>query len=409
VAYEVATAFDFPLDVIIVRKLGVPSRPELAMGAIGEDGVRTLNHDIVAAAGISSDGLAALEKRERTELERRVKQFRGARRRIPLTGRTALIVDDGIATGSTVRAACQVARDHGATRVVVATPVAPAHTVDELHGDADDVFCVDTPRPFRAIGLFYDDFTQTSDEEVSRLLAAAANRTGGVKAEDDSATEDEEVEVAIGPIRLAGHLTIPERPSGIVVFAHGSGSGRHSPRNRFVAGMLNQAGLGTLLFDLLTLREEQDRSNVFDIPKLGTRLAQVTDWLRAHLGTEDIPVGYFGASTGAGAALWAAAEPGASIGAVVSRGGRPDLALSRLPEVVAPTLLIVGGHDEAVIELNKKAQQQLQCETRLAVVPGATHLFEEPGALEDVVALARSWFLDHLSETTKSQDDRGSS
>jgi putative phosphoribosyl transferase len=396
VAYEVATALDLPLDVIIVRKLGVPSRPELAMGAIGEDGVRTLNDDVVAAAGISSEDLAAIENRERTELERRVKQFRGTRPRIPLTGRTALIVDDGIATGSTVRAACQVATSHGAARVVVATPVAPAHTVEELHGDADDVFCIDTPQPFRAIGLFYDDFTQASDEEVTRLLVAAADRASGARAKDESATRDEEVEVAIGPIRLAGHLTIPERPSGIVVFAHGSGSGRHSPRNRFVARLLNQAGLGTLLFDLLTPREEQDRTNVFDIPMLGTRLAQVTGWLRAHLRTEDIPVGYFGASTGAGAALWAAAEPRASIGAVVSRGGRPDLALSRLPDVRAPTLLIVGGHDDIVIELNEEAQQQLQCETQLVIVPGATHLFEESGALEEVVALARSWFLDHL-------------
>lgn len=216
-------------------------------------------------------------------------------------------------------------------------------------------------------------------------------------------TRDEEVEVVVGPNRLTGHLTIPEDSPGIVVFAHGSGSSRHSPRNRFVGTALNRAGLGTLLFDLLTPEEAQDRTNVFDIPMLGTRLSQVTDWLRSSLNAEDIPVGYFGASTGAGAALWAAAEPTARIAAVVSRGGRPDLAMPRLPQVKAPTLLIVGGHDHVVIELNREAQQQLQCVSGLEIVPGATHLFEEAGALEDVVSLARSWFLDHLVATRTRQ------
>ncbi len=176
VAYEVATALNLPLDVIIVRKLGAPLQPELAMGAIGEDGVRTLNEEIVAKAGVGPEELAVLEKNQRAELERRVELFRGARPRIPLTGRTALIIDDGIATGSTVRAACQVARAHGARRVVVATPVAPLATVNALRADADDVICVDTPEPFWAIGEFYDDFTQTNDEEVAQLLDAAANR-----------------------------------------------------------------------------------------------------------------------------------------------------------------------------------------------------------------------------------------
>lgn len=210
-------------------------------------------------------------------------------------------------------------------------------------------------------------------------------------------TRDEEVEVVVGPNRLAGHLTIPEGSPGIVVFAHGSGSSRHSPRNRLVATALNRVGLGTLLFDLLTPEEEQDRTNVFDIPMLGTRLSRVTGWLRSSVDAADIPVGYFGASTGAGAAMWAAAEPGSQIAAVVSRGGRPDLAEPRLPQVKAPSLLIVGGHDDVVIELNREAQKQLRCLSSLEIVPGATHLFAEPGALEKVVSLACSWFLDHLA------------
>jgi putative phosphoribosyl transferase len=179
-----------------------------------------------------------------------------------------------------------------------------------------------------------------------------------------------------------------------VIFAHGSGSSRHSPRNRYVAAVLARAGLATLLFDLLTPAEEADRANVFDIGLLASRLSQVTAWLRAQ--RPPGPIGYFGASTGAAAALWSAAEPGMDIAAVVSRGGRPDLAAERLAAVTAPTLLIVGGHDAAVLEVNRSALAELRCDKSLAVVPGATHLFEEPGTLEAAAALARDWFLRHL-------------
>jgi putative phosphoribosyl transferase len=201
------------------------------------------------------------------------------------------------------------------------------------------------------------------------------------------------VEPIAGTTRLAGSLTMPAAAPGIVIFAHGSGSSRHSPRNRYVAAVLAEAGLGTLLFDLLTPEEELDRANVFDIGLLADRLSQVTAWLRAQ---RPEPVGYFGASTGAAAALWAAAEPGADIAAVVSRGGRPDLAGPRLAGVTAPTLLIVGGHDLAVLEENQGALAELTCDKDLSVVPGATHLFEEPGTLDAAAALARDWFLRYL-------------
>jgi pimeloyl-ACP methyl ester carboxylesterase len=204
-----------------------------------------------------------------------------------------------------------------------------------------------------------------------------------------------QVETAAG-VRLGGHLTVPEGATGVVVFAHGSGSSRHSPRNRHVAGVLQQARLGTLLFDLLTPAEERDRANVFDIELLAGRLAAATAWVGAELPAAGLPIGYFGASTGAAAALWAAAEPGAAIAAVVSRGGRPDLAGPRLGAVTAPTLLIVGGADDVVLELNRQALARLRCERRLAVVPGATHLFEEPGTLQTAAELARDWFVDHL-------------
>ncbi|HEX6500592.1 MAG TPA: dienelactone hydrolase family protein [Micromonosporaceae bacterium] len=204
--------------------------------------------------------------------------------------------------------------------------------------------------------------------------------------------------VEAGPVRLPGHLTVPPDATGVVVFAHGSGSSRHSPRNRYVADVLASAGLGTLLFDLLTSEEEGDRRNVFDIGLLADRLTGATGWLRGRVDAS-VRVGLFGASTGAGAALWAAAEPGSDIAAVVSRGGRPDLAGDRLPSVAAPTLLIVGGDDVEVLELNRAALARLDCPADLAVVPGATHLFEEPGTLTRAAELARDWFTRYLSPT----------
>jgi putative phosphoribosyl transferase len=206
---------------------------------------------------------------------------------------------------------------------------------------------------------------------------------------------DDEVELRIDGRVLNGHLVVPSAAIGVVLFAHGSGSGRHSPRNRFVAGVLNRQRIATLLFDLLVVEEEQDRRNVFDVELLAERLLGATAW--AHRELPGHPIGYFGASTGAAAALWAAADPTAGVAAVVSRGGRPDLARERLVQVRAPTLLLVGGEDHAVLELNRDAAAQLQCTHRLEVVPGATHLFEEPGALEKVAASAASWFARHLA------------
>jgi putative phosphoribosyl transferase len=406
VAAEVARALDAPLDVIVVRKLGVPFQPELGMGAIGEDGARVVNEEIVRMARVSESELAVVEARERAELERRARRFRGDRPRIPLAGRTALVVDDGIATGSTARAACQVARAHGADRVVLAVPVAPRDWQARIGDDADECIALDTPETFWAIGQFYADFSQTSDDEVVERLARAAGRATATArapaASDDPSSRDDEVDVHAGPVDLGGHLTIPDGASAIVVFAHGSGSSRHSPRNRYVAAVLNEAGLGTLLFDLLTTAEEHDRANVFDIDLLAGRLVDATRWLRAQPDVGALPIGYFGASTGAAAALWAATEPGTEVGAVVSRGGRPDLAAPRLGAVTAPTLLIVGGEDDVVLELNRRAQAQLRCESRLAVVPGATHLFEEPGTLQAAAALARDWLTGHLAARPQS-------
>jgi putative phosphoribosyl transferase len=409
VARVVAAALDAPLDVIVVRKLGVPFQPELAMGAVGERGALVVNDEVLASAGVDSADFATVEARERAEVARRARLFRGDRPPLSLKDRTAVVVDDGIATGATAKAACQVARAQGAGRIVLAVPVAPRDWTRRLAGSADELVCVETPRRFMAIGQFYRDFTQTTDAEVAECLAeAAAAQAQRVAAQTGSGSSaggpdrarsrpvDEDVSIPAGRVRLEGHLTLPGHAQGLVAFAHGSGSSRHSPRNRYVASALNRSGLGTLLFDLLTVEEAHDRANVFDIDLLATRLGAATDWLRTRAEVAALPVGYFGASTGAAAALGAAAARGDDVAAVVSRGGRPDLAGERLPAVTAPTLLVVGGNDRDVLELNRRALARLRCEASLVVVPGATHLFEEPGTLEAVTEAARDWFARHL-------------
>jgi dienelactone hydrolase len=214
-------------------------------------------------------------------------------------------------------------------------------------------------------------------------------------------TTAREVSIGIGGTVLQGTMCIPADAKGIVLFAHGSGSSRHSPRNRYVAGVLQSKGMATLLFDLLTREEESVDEETgrlrFDIAFLAKRLAGATRWVRANQDLADMALGYFGASTGAAAALVAAAEPNCEVAAVVSRGGRPDLAKASLGSVQAPTLLIVGGEDQAVIEWNRYALADLRCERKLVIIPRATHLFEEPGALEEVARVAAEWFALHLA------------
>jgi pimeloyl-ACP methyl ester carboxylesterase len=227
--------------------------------------------------------------------------------------------------------------------------------------------------------------------EVKAMVATPATRR---------VSERGEVQIRAGSVLLNGELKVPEDATGIVLFAHGSGSSRHSPRNQYVAGVIREAGVGTLLFDLLTREEEAidnyTREFRFDINLLARRLVAATKWLTGQTETSHLCPGYFGSSTGGGAALVAAAELGVKVGAVVSRGGRPDLAGAALRRVKAPTLLIVGGLDGPVIQMNEDAYAELRCVKELKIIPGATHLFEEPGKLEEVASLAAKWFLKHL-------------
>jgi len=394
VAAEVARVLQAPFDVIVVRKLGLPFQPELGFGAIGEDGVRLLDAELVRRVGLTERDIARVEANERRELIRRVITYREGRAPIDIEGRTVVIVDDGLATGATARTAVRIAKARGARRIILAVPVAPSDTVKELQADVDQVVSLVTPPHFVAVGPWYGDFRQTSDGEVAALLRQ--NASSGVADPALAIDLDREVTIPIDGAELKGILQVPAGARGIVLFAHGNGSSRLSPRNLSVAQGFHARGLGTLLFDLLTPAEASDRRNVFDVELLGGRLLEATEWTCRQGEVGLLPRGYFGASTGAAAALWAAGSPGNTVRAVVSRGGRPDLAGDRLHLVRCPTLLIVGGADRDVLELNRVAATHLDCQCQLAVVPAATHLFEEPGALEEVARLSGAWFEKYL-------------
>jgi putative phosphoribosyl transferase len=421
VAYEVARSLRAPLDVIVARKIGAPMQPEYALGAIAEGGAVFVDAGAVREAGVSERELAAVAEQEAVELARRVKAYRGDHPLPELRDRTAILVDDGIATGRTARAAIRAVRRHRPRRLVLAAPVVAAETAAELRGEVDDLVYVLAPEDFMAVGLWYERFGQTSDEEVVSLLERA-RRALAARAEagdpwaadppDPPPVPEREVSIPAGEQSIQASLAVPPGARGIVLFAHGSGSSRMSPRNRHVARALRDAGLATLLLDLLTAEEEaEDQLSGrlrFDIGFLARRLAAATSFVLEAEATRSLRVGYFGASTGAAAALVAAAEMPGVIAAVVSRGGRPDLAGSgALRRVQAPTLLIVGSRDREVLDLNRAAMEQLGCQKELAVVPGATHLFEEAGALDVVADLAAGWFRRHLAPPQEAARGQG--
>jgi putative phosphoribosyl transferase len=374
----IADALDGELDVVLVRKLGAPHNPELALGAIDEHGSVHMNPE---------SALLTLPHRYVADVAQKQLDLIHARRRsygvqpIPLRDRVVVVVDDGLATGATMFAALEAARAQDPQRLICAVPVAAADSLERVRRHADEVVCLATPEPFLSVGQWYEDFSAVEDADVIRVLAHGRTSTRSLRID------------AGAPSRLPADLTLPAQPRGLVVFVHGSGSSRLSPRNRAVAEALQQAGFATLLFDLLTPEEDNDPVARFDIPLLARRLGATLSQLHADPSLATMPIGLFGASTGAAAALIAAAEHPAHIAAVVSRGGRPDLAGEDVfPRVRAPTLLIVGGADHEVLALNRQALARLPREAELSIVPGATHLFEEPGALDQVAAAASAWF-----------------
>lgn len=396
VALEIARALRAPLDLILAKKISAPMAPELALGAVveGEPPQIVINESVRRATHVDDAYISQARERAILELARRRARYLGDHSRIDPDGRTAIVVDDGIATGATAKAALIALKRRGAVRSILAIPVAPRETLAEMAQDADTILCLHPASFFQGVGYFYDDFHQLSDEETIGLLRQAWSE--GLEAPLGQGLPTERREVLIPPVDLAGDLCVPPNPRGIVLFAHGSGSSRLSPRNRAVAETLNGAGFATLLLDLLTAAEAKDRRNVFNIPLLAERLIEATLWIGSEPDISDLALGLFGASTGAGAALLAAAELGDRVSAIVSRGGRPDLAGPRMSEVTAPTLLVVGGADPQVLDLNRQALARLTCEKLLRIVPNATHLFEEPGALEAVTGMASAWFQHYL-------------
>ncbi|MGZ3706655.1 MAG: alpha/beta family hydrolase, partial [Bdellovibrionota bacterium] len=274
-----------------------------------------------------------------------------------------------------------------------AVPVCAPATASLVRAEVDQLVCLDEPETFFSVEQYYEDYRQLQDSEIVNLLWKS-------RMENEQGLVGREVTITGDGTELKGFLAVPNQAEGIVLFAHGSGSSRASPRNLAVARALQAAGIGTLLFDLLSIKEAGERRNVFDIVLLGKRLLTATQWVQNQKECEHLPIGFFGASTGAGAALWAAAELGDAVSAVVSRGGRPDLAGDHLEEVTAPTLLLVGAHDEPVIEMNQRAQLKLR-NVQFEIISGATHLFEEPGTLEQVEKKAAAWFLANFARSRR--------
>ena len=396
VAVEVAVALQAPLDLLLVRKIGAPRNPEVALGAIVEGATSeiVINESVKRLSRADEAYISKAVADQRAELERRKTRYLGDGPRLDPAGRVVVVVDDGLATGATMKAALIGLKRSNPKRIILALPVAPKEALGEISDQADDIICLHPATEFRGVGGFYRDFHQLTDDETVTLLDQVA--TASTRATKPQGARTHKRQVAIPPLALPGDLTVPPNPRGIVLFAHGSGSSRLSPRNTYVAEKLNAAGFATLLFDLLTPREGQDRRNVFDIPLLADRVVEASIWITSEPDLEDLPLGLFGASTGAGAALVAAAELKDRVAAVVSRGGRPDMATDYLPHVTSPTLLVVGSRDHDVIKLNEHALAALTCSKRLEIVPGAGHLFEEAGTLDIAVDHAASWFREHL-------------
>ena len=394
VAFEIARHLKAPLDFLLVRKIGMPGHPEYGIGAVAEGGIEILDQDVINSWGLSSQDISRAKIQAEQELQEKIDHYRDGNPPLDIAGRTIIIVDDGLATGGTAKAAVQAAKGLGAAKVILAVPVGSKQAVSDLDNYADQVVCIQTPEPFQAVGLWYHNFEQVTDLEVSRFIESARDPSHP----SSNKTQDYMAAIPINDNNsMLGDLVVPMQAKGLVIFAHGSGSSRHSVRNKQVAAMLQNHGIATLLIDLLSEVEETNHANVFDIPLLAERLCVATEWAGNHPLTAQLTVGYFGASTGGGAALMAAAQLPSKARAVVSRGGRPDLAGEALQEVEAPTLLIVGGEDHEVLALNRVAQTQLKGSSRLAIIPGATHLFEEPGTLDQVALLAAQWFDQYLA------------
>lgn len=380
-----ADALDGELDVVLVRKLRSPGDRELAMGAVDEQGRVQLNAH-ACAAGVDDRQIETEVARQLSAIRKRRAAYSPGRHAVDVSGRVVIVVDDGLATGATMRAALAAVRQQHPAVLVAAVPVAAPDGLEGLTDLADELVCLYSPARFQAVAQFYEKFPPVDDKQALRLLSAPARASVGLP-------PSRPISFELPDVRLPGDLAVPDDARGLVVFAHGSGSDRFSPRDRNLASALQRAGVATLLFDMLTPEEGQSRAVCFDVATLAGRLDRVVAQLRRDPRLGRLPLGLFGASTGASAALAVAAERQRDVVAVVARSGRPDLAgQAVLSGVTAPALFIVGGEDRQVVALNRVAQRWIPGKTEVAVVPGATHLFQEPGTLDVVAELACDWF-----------------
>ncbi len=424
VAYEVARALEAPLDVCVVRKLGAPAQPELGIGAVAEDGTIYVDRDMARRVGISEKVLATMIDDKRAAMAGQAARYRAQHPPVDVRNRTVIVVDDGVATGGTARAALETLRERGAGTIVLAVPVGASETLDELAAIADEIVCLHPEDAFYAVSPWYEDFSPTTDDDVVTLLERArTERAASTQQRHDARpprqsdrvriAEQHDVRIPVPDRELEGRLVLPTDPRGLVIVSYGTGHGRQSPETQFMTTVFGQAGLASLVFDLLTPEEElldaQTAHLRFDIPLLAARLLAATDWARTQPDVRALDIGYFGTSTGAAAALVAASKRADVVHAIVSRGGRPDLAEDVLDEVKAPTLLLVGGLDADVLTLNRESLYFLGCEKLLEVVPDATHLFEEPGTLDRAAHSAAKWFVDHLGTNIQHGDRLGPS
>lgn len=392
VAVTVAQELGAELDVIVVQKLGVPGHPHVTAGAVSSRGASNINHRALGAFGISPMALDRALDKERLVLQQLEREIRAGHPAKSVTGRLVIVVDDAIITGTTLHVAVTALRQAGARQLVLAAPAGSQSALSTLRAEVADVVC---PAPLERLDRLADAYENCDAVSVQycRQLFEQVEARGHLH------PEHADVAITAGNLKLAGTLTIPPDPRGLVVFVHGSGSNRFSPRNGKVARALEGAGFATLLFDLLTAEEQAADSQTQelrnDLALLAERVSSVVEWLAQQPATAGLPIGLFGASTGAAAALSAAVSGSGSINAVVSRGGRPDLAEAILERVRTPTLLLVGSEDHAVLELNRAAAQRLHCPHSTKIVAGATHLFAEPGALEAVAEHAIRFFSAH--------------
>jgi putative phosphoribosyl transferase len=406
VAYEVAAALHAPLDALGVKKVGMPGNPELALGAVSEGDVVTIDRGMQAYAGITDEGVERYISDARRKLRERMQAIRREIPLLPIRGRVVIVVDDGIATGATMKAALETIRARDAARIILAVPLAAPSALAPCRDLVDEVICLLEPSGFGAVGEWYEDFAPTSDAQVVRLLQLQRAAVPAVAPASGPATITQSVAIPVeGPLRLDGELVVPEGARALIVFAHGAGSDRHSPRNTFVAEHLARRGYASLRMDLLSPDERLEHDKGFAFPLLASRVRAGLDWISEQPALRDLPLVLYGASTGAAVAMLVAATD-RRVAAVVSRGGRADLVQSVVDTVHAPCLFIVGSEDEVVLDLTRPVVAALGRRAALTVIPGAGHLFEEPGTLDAVCEVTGTWLDEVLTPAPQATGHR---